>query len=76
MKSYSDLSLARSHEAELTDEIAAAETRIEALSHGIELLESDPHTLERLAREELGMVRPGDVVIILPEEESGSADVE
>ena len=36
------------------------------------LLREDPMTLERLAREELGMVRPDDVVIVLlPDEAAG-----
>jgi len=42
------------------------ETRIEDTQGRIDRLRSDPGTLERLAREDLGMVRPGDVIIELP----------
>lgn len=37
------------------------------LAGEIERLRSDPVTLEDLARTELGMVRPGEVVYIFPE---------
>lgn len=70
LKSYRDLEKARAHESELEAAIAAANGRLEVLARRGELLESDPQTLERLAREQLGMVRPGDVVIVLPDEES------
>lgn len=66
VKSYKDLAAARAREAALEAEIADAEERIEQLHGRIERLKSDPSTLERLAREELGMVRAGDVVIVLP----------
>ena len=36
-------------------------------------IERDPTTLEQLAREELGWVRDGDLVIVLPDEH-GSSD--
>jgi len=31
------------------------------------LLQDDSVVLERLAREELGLVRPGDTVVVLPQ---------
>ncbi len=68
VKSYKDLATARAREAALEQAIADAEGRIEQLHGRIERLKSDPSTLERLAREELGMVRAGDVVIVLPPE--------
>jgi len=37
------------------------------LVYEIERLKSDPVTLEELARTELGMVRPGEIVYIFPE---------
>ena len=64
----------RQQESALRQEVARTEQRIDALRHRVERLRSDPATLERLAREELGMVHPGDVVIVLPpEEEAGAA---
>ncbi len=68
LKSYRDLQAARAHEAELQQGIRAAEQRIAGLRERAASLESDPLTLERMAREELGMIKPGDVVIILPTE--------
>ena len=68
VRSWRDLSAARAREAALAGEIAAAEERIARLHARIERLKTDPSTLERLAREELGMVVPGDVVIVLPQD--------
>jgi len=68
VKSYHDLKAVRAQEAELARQVAATKERLEVLVHRLELLDDDPLTLERMAREELGMVRPGDVVIVLPEE--------
>jgi cell division protein FtsB len=66
VKSYRDLAAARAEEARLTGEIGATRERIQNLHGRIERLRGDPVTLERLAREELGLVRPDDVVIVLP----------
>jgi cell division protein FtsB len=73
VKSWRDLDAARAREAALEQSIDDAEGRIEQLHGKIERLKSDPSTLERLAREELGMVRPGDVVIVLPPEDPPAA---
>jgi cell division protein FtsB len=67
LKSWRDYEQVRAHEAVLVEGIAASERRIRALEHRIENLESDPATLDRLAREELGLVRPDEVIIVLPE---------
>ncbi len=69
-KSYRDLAATRAHEAELAEQIEASEARIRVLREYVRTIEDDPLTLERLAREQLGMVRPGDVVIVLPEDAS------
>ncbi len=66
-KSYRDLDSAQGYERELLDEIAGAQERIRALDGRIDSIRNDPAMLERLAREDLGMVRAGDVVIVLPE---------
>jgi cell division protein FtsB len=66
-RSYHDLSAARQREHLLETRISETHHRIDELRGRIERLRSDPGTLERLAREDLGMVRPGDVVIELPE---------
>jgi cell division protein FtsB len=66
-KSYRDLEAARQHKHLLETRIQDTQGEITRLRGRIERLRSDPGTLERLAREELGMVRPGDVVIELPQ---------
>lgn len=71
VKSTHDLDAARQRKHMLETRILASETEIGRLRSRIERLRSDPGLLERLAREDLGMVRPGDVVIELPRDEGG-----
>jgi len=65
LRSYRDLSRQRIQQSALLRKIAETELRIEELESRIELLRSDPGTLEKVAREDLGMVRPGDIVLKL-----------
>jgi len=67
-KSYRDLEAARQRKHLLETRIEATRGEIARLRGRIERLRSDPGTLERLAREDLGMVHPGDVVIELPQD--------
>lgn len=69
LKGYRDLTRARQRERQLESRIEETRRRVDELTHLIEALREDPVTLERLAREELGMVFPGDILIVLPEEE-------
>ncbi|MCS6798162.1 MAG: septum formation initiator family protein [Myxococcota bacterium] len=39
---------------------------VERLHREIEALRTDPATVERVARDELGLVRPGDLVLLFP----------
>lgn len=71
LKSWRDLEAARGRELRLETQIRETETRIEQLRGRIERLRADPGSLERFAREDLGMVRPGDVVIVLPDNSDG-----
>lgn len=64
---YRDLAAARQRQDLLETRIGDTEKRNEELARRIERLQNDPAALERLAREQYGMMRPGDVVIILPE---------
>ena len=68
VKSHRDLVAARDREKLLKASIHDTEQRIERLHGRIRQLRGDRDTLDRLAREELGLVRPGDVVIVLPPE--------
>ena len=67
LKSNRDLQAARSRERLLTGKIAATVAESERLRVRIDRLRHDPGMLEKLAREDLGMARPGDVIIELPE---------
>lgn len=66
LKSYRDLSAARQREHLLETRIEETRARSNKLRARINHLKNDPGTLERRAREDLGMVRPGDVIIELP----------
>ena len=66
LKSSRDLEAARAHERSLRSQIAVSRASSERLRVRIERLRHDPGMLERLAREDLGMVRPQDVVVELP----------
>ena len=67
-KSYRDLEAARQRRDLLESRIEQTQAEIADLHNRIEQLHSDPGALERLAREDLGMVRPGDVIIELPQD--------
>lgn len=67
LKSYRDLASARAHQHMLERQIQQTVARSEWLRSRIDRLHHDPGMLERLAREDLGMVRSNDVVIELPE---------
>ena len=69
IRTWRDLASQRAREAELQRQILDTEARIESLRLRIRRLRDDPATLERLAREELGFVRPEDVVIVVPDAE-------
>jgi len=66
-KGYLDLQSARQRESMLAERIAATEIRVEDLRRKIARLRDDPVALERMAREQLGLVKPGDVVIVYPD---------
>ena len=70
LKSSRDLQAARQREKQLAEQIVETRRRSDQLKTRIERLQNDPGLLERLAREDLGMVRPHDVVIQLPESQA------
>ena len=75
LRSYRDLSVQRARQVALVDRIADTKLRIEQLEREIELLRTDPGTLERVAREDLGMTRPGDIVVrVVPVEPGKQAE--
>jgi cell division protein FtsB len=56
----------------LERQVELLEAERTALERRIELL-NDPEHLERLARRCLGMVRPGEILFVVPEEEPDQA---
>jgi cell division protein FtsB len=52
----------------LEHEIQRLRVRNSELAEEIHALRSDPQAIERLAREELGLVRPGETVFLIREE--------
>ncbi len=73
LKSSRDLETARARERWLRGQITATRAASERLRLRIDRLHHDPGMLEQLAREDLGMVRPGDVVIELPDPKAPAA---
>lgn len=75
LKSNRDLQAARAHEQMLKEKITASRAESERLQVRIDRLRHDPGMLEKLAREDLGLVRPRDVVIELPDLKAAPAPV-
>jgi len=50
----------------LEQEIAALNEENQRLAGEIEALKSDPATIERIARDEMGLAKPGEFVFTLP----------
>jgi len=64
----------RRERAEARERVALQQRRVAELRRNVESLKNDPAARERIAREELGYARPGEVTVILPhspEEEPG-----
>ena len=56
--------------AELEVQRKQLEAETDSLRQVLKMLESDIDFIEKVAREDLGLVKPGEVVIPLPAEES------
>ena len=50
-------------------EIARLNKENTALSEEVKALKSDPHKIESIARDELGLAKPGEVIIKIPKSE-------
>ena len=51
----------------IQSEIAALQHENETLRNEINSLKHDPATIERIAREQLKLVKPGEIILISPE---------
>lgn len=67
-KTWRDLNVVERREAELEASIAETRGEIGEIEGRLQRLEDDPAVLERLAREELAMTYPDELVILLPKE--------
>jgi cell division protein FtsB len=54
----------------INTEIAALHEQNEMLKKEIDDLRYDPATIERIAREQLKLVKPGEIILITPEPET------
>lgn len=68
VRAYGDLQHAKAREAELEKLVSEADLRVSALESRIERLQHDDAALERVAREELGMLFPDEFVVLLPDD--------
>lgn len=68
-KTWRDLEVVERRENELEAKIAETRGEIAEIEARLERLADDPEVLERLAREELAMTYPDELVILLPDEE-------
>jgi cell division protein FtsB len=51
----------------IESEISKLDNDNKQLNSDIQALRSDPNTIEKLAREELKLVKPGEIVLVTPE---------
>jgi len=56
---------ARKQYAEVAASLAAVQLQNDRLRDQIQRLTSDPETIESVAREELGLIRPGELVFVV-----------
>ncbi len=61
-------------EQQLMRELQALRARAVRLQRAIERARTDPEVIERIAREELMYVQPGEIVIPVPEASSSSSE--
>jgi cell division protein FtsB len=65
-RGYLDVERKRQQHRELAETHAARLERVEALRREVDRLRTDPTAVERIAREELGYVAPGEITLLLP----------
>ncbi|MGB6336901.1 MAG: septum formation initiator family protein, partial [Thermoanaerobaculia bacterium] len=68
LATHRELAVAEERKQMLEERIDETRQRNEELRRQVEFLETNPATLERLAREEYRMAYPDDVIILVEEE--------
>ncbi|MGC1187013.1 MAG: septum formation initiator family protein [Candidatus Acidiferrales bacterium] len=56
------------------DEISRLDTENRALADQVGALKSDPRIIERIAREEMGLARPGEMIFKVPADSSSASE--
>ncbi|MBZ5639078.1 MAG: septum formation initiator family protein [Acidobacteriia bacterium] len=56
--------------ASLKAAVERKQIQVMELRQAVDRLKNDPHAIERIAREELGFVKPGEITFLLPREEN------
>jgi cell division protein FtsB len=67
-RGYLDVRRQRERLREMQAQVDLDEAQVQMLKRKIDALKTDPTTIERIAREELGYAAPGEIVLLLPEE--------
>jgi len=65
---YLDLTRKREEARNLRGEVATLQVEVGVLGHAVERLETEPWARERIARERLGLILPGEIDFLLPRE--------
>ncbi len=71
MRTSAEVSVAKARQQATADKIKALKIQNEKLERDVNLLQADKKAIEEFARHNLGMIRPGDVVIKI---DKGSAE--
>jgi cell division protein FtsB len=72
-RAHGELASAMSKHQSAADRVAELKRANEKLGREVEQLKSDPRMIEAVARERLGFIRPGEVVIKIGEEADDSS---
>src|SRR5262245_50734917 len=67
-KGWLDVRARAKHFAAVESQIRDMEAENQRLTAEIQALRTDPAAIEKIAREQLKLVKPGEIVLILPEE--------
>jgi len=75
-RGYLDSSRQNTRLEELTAFHDAHQQRVDALRRDVERLKTDPFAVERIARENLGYVAPGELTLLLPGDADETGDLD
>lgn len=70
-RGYLEVRRYQSRRTDLLQEIHALEEEVRQIHREIISLRQDPQAMERLAREELILARPGEIVFLYPRDDAG-----